>query len=84
MAVFWAIMNDCNGPFEVWPRRAQAQSNFGPEYRAAGCYIAPVVVEKMDEESAWYEERYEDMRERSDLEIARKDIVAAIRARGGR
>lgn len=84
MSTWWAIMNDCNGPFELFAHRAEAVAALDQVYLDAGCYVAACEVTKMDENDAYYEHIYENQRERWGLYSARHDIVTAIRARGGR
>jgi hypothetical protein len=49
--VFWAVRNDCNGPFEVFPSRADAQRALeGRSYKETGCYVAPVYIVPVDDD----------------------------------
>lgn len=64
-SAYWTVKNDCNGPFEVfWQRKDAEQEIKKGDYMVAGCYIAPVVLVEIPQRSGPFYSAHSDATER--------------------
>lgn len=56
----WAIWNNCNGVFEVFPRRAGAQVVAKLNYKGADVTVIPVRTFVEPEDNHWHRHKRED------------------------
>jgi len=63
----WVVRNDCNGVFDVFMDKANAQTELDvhPQYNEADCYIEPVKLMRMNDVEKFYEEMKESDRVKS-------------------
>jgi hypothetical protein len=56
----WAIWNSCNGPFEIFPRRALAHAAIKDRYAKMDVEVVPIRAIREPEDNRWHRQIRED------------------------